>query len=147
MHWLSQNVEELVAIAGRQAGSGDGVDVVVVGSGYGGAVAAMRFAQAGRTVFVLERGREYVAGEFPNDLSQAGGHVRVEAAAQTGVSVMGNEDALFDFRIGLRAGALQRIVQFGQPFSRPPQRLVHRQQRMRHRGRVLHHQFQVLRRR
>ncbi|MCB2005787.1 MAG: alkaline phosphatase D family protein [Rhodoferax sp.] len=106
MHWLSQNVEELVAIAGRQAGSGDGVDVVVVGSGYGGAVAAMRFAQAGRTVFVLERGREYVAGEFPNDLSQAGGHVRVEAAAQTGVSVMGNEDALFDFRIGLRAGAL-----------------------------------------
>ncbi|MCZ4317220.1 GMC oxidoreductase [Comamonadaceae bacterium G21597-S1] len=106
MHWLSQNVEELVAIAGRQVGSGDGVDVVVVGSGYGGAVAAMRFAQAGRTVFVLERGQEYVAGEFPNDLSQAGGHVRVEAAAQTGVSVMGNEDALFDFRIGLRAGAL-----------------------------------------
>ena len=105
MHWLSQNVEALVSVAGKLA-SGDGVDVLVVGSGYGGAVAAMRFAQAGRRVYVLERGQEYVAGEFPNDLSQAGAHVRVEAAAQTGVSVMGNEDALFDFRIGLRAGAL-----------------------------------------
>ncbi|MFM0553857.1 alpha/beta fold hydrolase [Paraburkholderia sediminicola] len=40
-------------------------DVVVVGSGYGGAIAASRMARAGRRVCVLERGREFMAGEFP----------------------------------------------------------------------------------
>jgi len=40
-------------------------DAVVVGSGYGGAVAASRLARAGARVAVLERGREFVTGEFP----------------------------------------------------------------------------------
>ena len=40
-------------------------DVVVVGSGYGGGVAASRLARAGKRVAVLERGREFVTGEFP----------------------------------------------------------------------------------
>ncbi len=40
-----------------------------IGSGYGGAVAACRLAEAGYRVCVLERGEEYLPGEFPNDLS------------------------------------------------------------------------------
>ncbi|MFM0737647.1 GMC oxidoreductase [Paraburkholderia xenovorans] len=40
-------------------------EVVVVGSGYGGAIAASRMARAGRSVCVLERGREFMAGEYP----------------------------------------------------------------------------------
>jgi cholesterol oxidase len=40
-------------------------DVVVVGSGYGGAIAASRLARAGWQVCLLERGREIAVGEFP----------------------------------------------------------------------------------
>ena len=41
-------------------------DVVVVGSGYGAGVAASRLARAGKRVAVLERGREFLTGEFPS---------------------------------------------------------------------------------
>jgi choline dehydrogenase-like flavoprotein len=40
-------------------------EVVVVGSGYGGAIAASRLARAGRRVCLLERGKELVPGEYP----------------------------------------------------------------------------------
>lgn len=40
--------------------------VVVIGSGYGGAVTAARLAEAGHEVCLLERGREWVPGEFPD---------------------------------------------------------------------------------
>jgi hypothetical protein len=40
-------------------------DVVIVGSGYGGAVSAARFARSGLSVCVLEKGRELVPGDFP----------------------------------------------------------------------------------
>lgn len=41
-------------------------DVVVVGSGYGGGVAASRMARAGQSVCVLERGKERWPGEYPS---------------------------------------------------------------------------------
>lgn len=40
---------------------------VVIGSGFGGSICALRLAQAGRTVLVLERGRRYAPRDFPRD--------------------------------------------------------------------------------
>jgi cholesterol oxidase len=43
-------------------------DAVVVGSGFGGSINALRLAQAGRKVLVLERGRRYAPSTFPRDV-------------------------------------------------------------------------------
>ena len=40
-------------------------DVVVIGSGYGGGIAASRCARAGKSVCLLERGKEWLPGDFP----------------------------------------------------------------------------------
>ncbi len=40
-------------------------DAVVVGSGFGGSVMAYRLAEAGKSVFLLERGQAYAPGSFP----------------------------------------------------------------------------------
>jgi cholesterol oxidase len=42
-------------------------DAVVIGTGFGGSVAACRLAQAGFSVSVLERGRRYDINPFPRD--------------------------------------------------------------------------------
>src|SRR6478736_989216 len=40
-------------------------DVIVIGSGFGGAITACRLAEKGMTVLVLERGRRWSAADFP----------------------------------------------------------------------------------
>jgi cholesterol oxidase len=42
-------------------------DAIVIGTGFGGAVAACRLAQAGLSVAVLERGRRYDTNPFPRN--------------------------------------------------------------------------------
>ncbi|HTV53718.1 MAG TPA: GMC oxidoreductase [Terriglobia bacterium] len=45
-------------------------DVVVVGSGFGGAISACRLAEAGRSVCVLERGKRWSRTDFPRSPGQ-----------------------------------------------------------------------------
>jgi cholesterol oxidase len=40
---------------------------IVVGSGFGGSIAALRLAEAGKRVLVLERGQRWPPAEFPRD--------------------------------------------------------------------------------
>ncbi len=65
-------------------------DVVVVGSGFGGGIAACRLAEAGKRVCVLERGRRFGRDDFPDDPLQAPSMLWHETA---------NPDGLFDFRL------------------------------------------------
>ena len=77
--------------------------VVVVGSGYGGSVAALRYAQKGYAVTLLERGAEFLAGEFSNDISTLPKFLRGPDA--NGKRSMGSATGLFDIRLGLGATA------------------------------------------
>ena len=46
-------------------------DVIVVGSGFGGAVTAARLAEAGARVLVLERGRRWTRDQYPRGFGDA----------------------------------------------------------------------------
>lgn len=61
-------------------------DVVVIGSGYGGAVAASRMARGGKSVCLLERGKERWPGEFPSDSLPAMSELHLTNAATDGFS-------------------------------------------------------------
>src|SRR3954453_19530547 len=46
-------------------------DAIVIGSGFGGGIAACRLAEAGKRVCVLERGRRFAPEDFPSEPTQA----------------------------------------------------------------------------
>jgi choline dehydrogenase-like flavoprotein len=66
----------------------DSYGVVVIGSGYGGAILAARLAQ-GRSLCILERGREWIPGTFPDELDEVVRQVRSEL----------NPLGLYDYRV------------------------------------------------
>ncbi|CAM1504954.1 Fc.00g025450.m01.CDS01 [Cosmosporella sp. VM-42] len=86
----------------------DSYDVVVIGTGYGGGVAASRMARGKQTVCVLERGKERWPGEFPETLPDAAKelHVSGEFAPGDRRSIPGtlveggNPTGLYHFVVG-----------------------------------------------
>jgi cholesterol oxidase len=78
-------------------------DAVVVGSGYGASIAASRLARAGQRVCLLERGREFQPGEYPD--------TTVEALAQFQLDSehghVGPRTGLFDFHANRELGVFQ----------------------------------------
>lgn len=101
--WLSRPLEDWLDAEGGAALAPE-VDVLIVGSGYGGGAAA--HALAGRRdaqgrplrVAVLERGREYLAGAFPSRFAELPGHIRFAMAGAS--TPQGRREGLFDFRLG-----------------------------------------------
>jgi cholesterol oxidase len=60
-------------------------DIVVVGSGFGGSVAAERLARGGKRVCVLERGKAYPPGSFPRTPRDMGANFWDPAAGLHGM--------------------------------------------------------------
>src|SRR5258708_10891923 len=108
--WLSLGFEDLVRSIGGKSAHAPGsmsnpFDVLIVGSGYGGAIAAAELAGAkdratGRTISVgvLERGSEYLPGMFPGTADELAGHVRFNTSRSPRPA--GRLEGLFDVRLG-----------------------------------------------
>ncbi|KAH7127272.1 hypothetical protein EDB81DRAFT_907420 [Dactylonectria macrodidyma] len=73
----------------------DSYDVVVIGTGYGGGVAASRMARGKQAVCVLERGKERSPGEFPETLPDAAKEIRIRTLVGDG-----NPTGLYHFAVG-----------------------------------------------
>ncbi|VAW88301.1 Glucose-methanol-choline (GMC) oxidoreductase:NAD binding site [hydrothermal vent metagenome] len=69
--------------------------VIVIGSGYGGGISASRMARAGQSVCLLERGKEFLPGEFPDTLAEAGAELQVDS----GEIHLGSESGLYNLQI------------------------------------------------
>ena len=107
-------------VSSHRDGIGDHViattDWLVIGTGYGGAITAFRLGQALQPeadcdgsgarpfgVLVLERGKEYLPGDFPEDLAHLPNNLRYQGADG---SVGGSSDGLYDMRFGDGVDAL-----------------------------------------
>ncbi|MBC7745610.1 MAG: GMC family oxidoreductase [Flavobacterium sp.] len=54
-------------------------DVVIIGSGYGGSIAASRFSRAGLKVCLLEKGKEFQPGDYPSTMAEATKEMQINA--------------------------------------------------------------------
>lgn len=86
---MSQLVSDLAELAPRY-------DVIVVGSGYGGGIAACRLARAGLKVCVLEQGRYLQPGDFPSTPFE----MLRETEFRDGFFRFGSRTSLYELRVG-----------------------------------------------
>lgn len=77
----------------------DRYDVIVVGSGYGASIAASRFARAGYSVCVLERGKEYLPKDFPNTATTAVPEMQIVSAEGVEAKLPSNPLGLYNIHL------------------------------------------------
>lgn len=82
-------------IASPLAEMKDTYDVIVIGSGYGGSIAASRLSRAGQKVCLLERGREIIPGEYPNTFKTARKEFQINMASRQ----IGPDTGMFDMHV------------------------------------------------
>ncbi|KAL9984027.1 hypothetical protein ACROYT_G006282 [Oculina patagonica] len=80
-------------------------DVVIVGSGYGASIAASRCARAGQKVCVLERGKEWLPGEFPETFSEASKELQISIGGKK--HIKGNSSNLYELFVAENVSVFQ----------------------------------------
>ncbi|WP_171236460.1 alpha/beta fold hydrolase [Ruegeria sp. HKCCA6837] len=93
--WISKGFEHLAAEVSAAPDNKVHFEVLIIGSGYGGAVAVATLAGRSKggppiRIGVLERGNEYLPGSFPTGLAELPTYLRRD----------GNRQGLFDVRLG-----------------------------------------------
>ena len=82
-------------------------DWVVIGSGFGGSVAALRLAEKGYRVLVLERGRRFADDELPASTSQSSRYLWMPKAGLYGIfRIMPLRQVLVGAGCGVGGGSL-----------------------------------------
>lgn len=77
-------------------------EVVVIGSGYGGGITASRLARAGRSVCLLERGREILPGDYPDTPTEAAEDLQFH----TPDGHIGSRTGLYDIHVNAQQNAV-----------------------------------------
>jgi len=80
----------------------DKYEVVVVGSGYGGGIAASRLSRAGFEVCLLERGKEKQPGEYPDTVVEATEEMQID----TPDIKVGSKTGMFNFHVNKEMNVL-----------------------------------------
>ena len=81
-------------------------DVIIIGSGYGGSIAASELSRLSDNnkplrICLLERGNEYLPGMFPSRLAELPAHIRVNSTGKPlkNTHYQKKREGLFDFHI------------------------------------------------
>ena len=78
-------------------------DFIVIGSGYGGSITACRLSAGGKQVCILERGREFMPGEFPKTFAEGTKETQIDTEGHH----LGNKTSLTDLRVNKQVNVIQ----------------------------------------
>src|SRR2546421_401126 len=93
---FSGRVDRFMVFATKTVGEAmPAYDAVVIGSGYGGGVAASRLARMGLRLAILEQGRLWRPGDFPTT-----GKARLKTLRLTGRAKLGDPAGLYYLSVG-----------------------------------------------